>query len=1023
MNMKKSVLAVTVCLLIGIIIGAARYYFQALGVEDSSQYDSDFGVHPTTLQTTHSSAKPEVVPLPTMPAKPDQGQSLTKVTVLPDGRELRLRMPAVHPKSPPGVPLPESLYHDGKWDGQEETGVKILAPISTGLLLISGRYIPPPYRLVRVGACQFVNGELISYAYFWKKEAKAKSMEYVIKCLDDEQRLLWDMLRESSVVNLPLTYGLPSDNVWIHGVWEKRTGEIAEGTFHWGKMMVSAIPVAEKIRRSVKMAKVLATPNSIGPVCFRKMPEDQIRRLEQSDTDGFLRQLRVVVDRAAQIRLEKRKREEEQDRKAAEDHERYMQELMPQEPEDTNTITARHGFTYMGKDANGEDIWIPDPPRLDDKRHGVLLFADTHVLYRHWTDKYGHEYYPIEKWRSNGWWGSAKARPWWSNNSARGVGPFWYKLPWQEKTMSWRFKLGIEAILDNRWKVMLHNLSADPLTDVQAERIKEIQSLHVWPFYQARALIVVSKDSPLKRIAGPQLYDLSTSKSLPKFLRELGYRNVNVIYHSPRGDLVFSAASWMAKIPPGQYRAEDRDVAVIRDVNEFVAAIKKSPWNIGIILVQPDVSDLLAGLRILPVSRDGQQPYVVPSLDPIIQDEYPLTETLTFFCRDDAPAWANKIVGHFLTREFAERVWPEGIITEAMSRSYKGQLRLNTMKKGEGVRISAIGVSSGRRLMDDLATEYVKAKEVIQLRYTPREATVAMGYFVADAGGRKTGASGKQADAVHRGPELLVLDSPPAKGLLKAHGDKWDKLKPRQHCLGGRAVAIVVHRLNQLDALSLAQVRAVFAGKVKDWKHLAATGAETKPIRIRRLGLARPNATADLFYDKVLPPHVCGPMVRKKSVDEILAAMAMDPRSIAFVDLAALPPDADGPGGQGDGVLDGTSVKVLAIRPSGMDSAPVAPNARTIADGSYPLSHRLWLYVHPDASESAKGFAEFVGTCGHSEDSPYLETVRSVAETFRAHGAVPAVEDEPKNPCSPPAVESRSTAEETSDSASEDLTQ
>jgi ABC-type phosphate transport system substrate-binding protein len=55
----------------------------------------------------------------------------------------------------------------------------------------------------------------------------------------------------------------------------------------------------------------------------------------------------------------------------------------------------------------------------------------------------------------------------------------------------------------------------------------------------------------------------------------------------------------------------------------------------------------------------------------------------------------------------------------------------------------------------------------------------------------------------------------------------------------------------------------------------------------------------------------------------------------------------------------------------------------------YPLSQRLWLYVHPQASDTAKDFVKFIATCGASEASPYADTVKAVMDTYRKHGLVP----------------------------------
>jgi ABC-type phosphate transport system substrate-binding protein len=60
----------------------------------------------------------------------------------------------------------------------------------------------------------------------------------------------------------------------------------------------------------------------------------------------------------------------------------------------------------------------------------------------------------------------------------------------------------------------------------------------------------------------------------------------------------------------------------------------------------------------------------------------------------------------------------------------------------------------------------------------------------------------------------------------------------------------------------------------------------------------------------------------------------------------------------------------------------VKPNGRTMADGTYPLSKPLVLYVSPQASETAKDFVRFIlsGAC---------------EQTFRQHGFVSASQSPP----------------------------
>jgi phosphate transport system substrate-binding protein len=262
------------------------------------------------------------------------------------------------------------------------------------------------------------------------------------------------------------------------------------------------------------------------------------------------------------------------------------------------------------------------------------------------------------------------------------------------------------------------------------------------------------------------------------------------------------------------------------------------------------------------------------------------------------------------------------------------------------------------------------------------------------------------------GKELLLLADKPSEQAMKAHGAKWNELTPAEYLLAGRAAAIIVNPANKLESLTLEQVRSIFGGEVDDWAIVGATGltaggglggaaggssAGKKPagatgVPIHALGLRGSDAAGAIFNKECLSEGKLKKVTFKKDTAEALAAVSMDTQAIAFVDLAAIP-------------TTGQSVKILGIRMNKggtgfqpVDAQPgkavpqenvVLPTAENIKSAMYPLSQRLYLYVHPKASETAKDFAKFIATCGGSEASPYADTVKSVMETYRRNGLIP----------------------------------
>jgi ABC-type phosphate transport system substrate-binding protein len=101
------------------------------------------------------------------------------------------------------------------------------------------------------------------------------------------------------------------------------------------------------------------------------------------------------------------------------------------------------------------------------------------------------------------------------------------------------------------------------------------------------------------------------------------------------------------------------------------------------------------------------------------------------------------------------------------------------------------------------------------------------------------------------------------------------------------------------------------------------------------------------------------------------------------VDLAAIP-------------KTGQTIKVIGIIRTknnaggdGQKPEVIRPTAATIRDGTYPLAERIFLYVHPKASEAAKGFAKFLAS-------------ESLEQAYHSHGLLPLVNSKKDQVVSPP---------------------
>ncbi|HEY3901349.1 MAG TPA: phosphate ABC transporter substrate-binding/OmpA family protein [Chthoniobacter sp.] len=177
-----------------------------------------------------------------------------------------------------------------------------------------------------------------------------------------------------------------------------------------------------------------------------------------------------------------------------------------------------------------------------------------------------------------------------------------------------------------------------------------------------------------------------------------------------------------------------------------------------------------------------------------------------------------------------------------------------------------------------------------------------------------------------------------------------DLSKPAaQYALGLDALAIVVSPNNKVDQLTLAQVRRIFLGEIKNWSEV---GGDNLPIELH----ARPerSGTYKYFCDSVLVGRSVPASAKRHAENSALSdAVAAEPGAIGFVPMS---------------VVD--HAKVLRV---GLEGSPTAcqPTEETVRAGRYPgaLCRYVYLYVpaaKPDSPtfearhnwETARDFAE-----------------------------------------------------------------
>ncbi|MDT8410768.1 MAG: phosphate ABC transporter substrate-binding/OmpA family protein [Wenzhouxiangellaceae bacterium] len=148
--------------------------------------------------------------------------------------------------------------------------------------------------------------------------------------------------------------------------------------------------------------------------------------------------------------------------------------------------------------------------------------------------------------------------------------------------------------------------------------------------------------------------------------------------------------------------------------------------------------------------------------------------------------------------------------------------------------------------------------------------------------------------------------------------------------IGIDGLAVIVHPSNPIAALSIDQVRAVFSGKIRNWRELGGNDA-----LVTLYARAENSGTWDSFKSMVLQGAELARSRRFESSSELSDLVSNDPNAIGFIGLPYV-----------------RAARALAISSGG---EPVLPERFSSATEDYPLSRRLYIYVPDQQLESQAG--------------------------------------------------------------------
>ena len=399
------------------------------------------------------------------------------------------------------------------------------------------------------------------------------------------------------------------------------------------------------------------------------------------------------------------------------------------------------------------------------------------------------------------------------------------------------------------------------------------------------------------------------------------------------------------------------DLVVCADAKEVIAKVRKDRYGLGFFAIGQELSERdLQGVKVLPIKVKEGDEAIAPTLEAVVDGSYPLSEPVFLYLHPDAPKEAREFCKFATGPEAAKIVKQCGLWPEYDLEQICGKQRLAELRRGKGTTIRVCDLTSSARLLNDLAAKYVKAKAAVRLNLQ----------------GQGAGDEGEVNKAVEKfskdGSELLLIES----GSGRRMATPAAKIQPPKSILLGRmAVGIIVHPKNILNSLPLDELRGIYCREVTQWP--AANGVAGA---MHVYGLQHSDPITQLLKKK-LSGQLEKELKYKAESDtaKIVSDVAKDPYAIGFVDLSQLSPNE-------------ISVKLLDIYLPGQSKQPRAsttveggksekttsptPHLSSLAvyrlPENYPLMRTLTLYISPQASETAKDFAQFVTSdrCGET---------------------------------------------------------
>jgi phosphate transport system substrate-binding protein len=185
-----------------------------------------------------------------------------------------------------------------------------------------------------------------------------------------------------------------------------------------------------------------------------------------------------------------------------------------------------------------------------------------------------------------------------------------------------------------------------------------------------------------------------------------------------------------------------------------------------------------------------------------------------------------------------------------------------------------------------------------------------------------------------KGLKAMFAGQADVAGLARALSPEERDRKPWVAIIGYDALGVWVNDQNPVRALTRAQLKDVFTGRITNWRQL---GGKDRPVVACTEHLASERATLEAFRQLALDGAAFGPVRELEDPQDCLRLVAAEPGAVTAAT---------------------TAYAIAGIRPVSLDG--IAPEPKAIRSSTYLLTRPLLLVTREPPAGALRDFVDFM---------------------------------------------------------------